>query len=461
VDLTEAILQRNVQLAERVAEDMENFNYLDEYGYTPLIQSVIANEIEITKFLLDKGADPNQQDSTGSSALHWSIYNNNYDMSALLLSHKADPNSYNTASEPALAKPILRNDYKPKQLLLENGASPQFAQDYIKVKLLGHQYELTGSVDIVDTNGVFTEVDYEGFFLESTLDLIHFSLVEFQNNFAARPLQHWFSTIRLTIQCLSVSQQLLRYDHYLTEHKDQVKAIKNFLTFDSFILPLNQQGHALSLVKHGHLIAIVDRAKDSPPNDRIPIYFLNRSAQLNPELLFALVFERQDIKTIHKIIKNRLALQEVDSLSIPDQHIGNCSWANIEATLPVMKLMTSFNDRLSDEEREAMHSDCLELFHRWQRWGRERNLTSVIRDFKSASPARRACMAALFAAIIFQRCHVDNDHEFALASQMLPMLLKKEYDYIIESYKKFYIYEKPTQAGTNFLEIIERYRREA
>lgn len=460
MDLTEAILRRDLELVGQYVAGLENICYLDEYGYTPLIQSIIANEIEIAKFLLNHGADPNQKDTTGGTPLHWAIYNDNLELTQLLLEHKADPNAYNISSEPVLAKAILRHNQPLKDVLFAAGASAQFANDYIKVKLLGHRYELIGSVDIVDTQGVFTEVDYEGFYLESSIDLIRYSLFEFQNNFAARSLQHWFGAISLIISCLGAGLKLLKRDHYLTEHNKQVQAIEEFLQNDSFILPLNQQGHALSLVKHGQLVAIIDRAQDSPPNNRIPIYFLNRPAQLNIELLFALVFERQSVKSIHQALKKRLALQEVDSLEIADQRMGNCSWANIEAAVPVMKLMMNFNDRQSKAEKESLRADCLELLYRWQQWGRERTLTSVIRDFKTASPARRACMAALFAGIIFQRCHAANDQDFALATRMLPYLLKKEYTYLIDSYKQFYIYNQSTEAGANFLEIIDRYYRE-
>lgn len=460
MDLTEAILQRNHALCERIIKAQENLNYLDEYGYTPLIQAVIANDQKTTTLLLEHGAHPNQKDSTGNSALHWAIYNNNHDIVKLLLQHNADPNSYNISSEPILAKPILRQDNPIKKLLMEHGASPQFANDYIKVKLLGHCYELVGSVDIVDTNGVFTEVDYEGFFLESTIDLINYSLIQFRNNFAARPLKHWFNAIELTTECLYTSQQLLKNDHYLIDHSKQVEAINQFLKKDTFILPFKQQGHALSLVKLGHLIAIIDRAKDSLPNNYIPIYFLNRSTQLNAKLLFNLVFENQSVEAIHTALRKQLSLQEVDRLNIADQYIGNCSWANIEAALPVIKLMLSFNQRQSDSEREALHNDCLELFHRWQNWNKKRHLISFIREYKSASAKRKACMAALFAGIIFQRCDAKNDDDFALASQMLPILLKKEYNYLIESYKTFYVYQNPTEAGANFLEIIDRYKRE-
>lgn len=460
MDLTEAILRRDMQLVEQCLLQLDEINYLDEYGYTPLIQSVIADEIEIATLLLEHGADPNQKDTTGGTPLHWAIYNDNLELTKLLLSHQANPNAYNISSEPVTSKAILRNNIPLKKALYAAGASAQFANDYIKVKLLGHRYELTGSVDIVDTEGVFTEVDYEGFYLESSVDLIRYSLIEFQNNFAARALQDWFGVIELVVNCLEAGLQLLKRDHYLTEHSKQVEAIEAFLKHDSFILPLNQQGHALSLVKHGQLIAIVDRAKDSLPNDRIPVYFLNRPAQLNAELLFALVFERQSVKTIHNALKKRLALQEIDSLAITDQQMGNCSWANIEAAVPVIKLMMNYDARNNEEQKQLLHTDCLELLQRWQQWGRERTLNSVIREFKSASAARRACMAALFAGIIFQRCHADRDQDFELASRMLPYLLKKEYSYIIDSYKQFYVYNQPTEAGANFLEMIERYQRE-
>ena len=458
MDLTQAILHADTGLLKQLLAATPNINYLDEYGYTPLIQAVIINSFDKTELLLQHGADPNQKDLTGRSALHWAVSNDDFELAKLLLEYKADPNSYNVASEPILAKAIMRGSMALKNLLIEHGGSTEFANDYIKVKLLGHRYELIGSVDIVDTHGVFTEVDYEGFYLESSVDLIRYSLLEFRDNFAARAIYHWFDAINITAHALTEAQQLLKHDHYLAKQQDQLQATHRFLDQPNFILPINQQGHAYSVVKVGDLLAIVDRATDSPPKDRIPIYYINRKAQLNANLIWPIAFEKQEIKTIHQALKQTLALQEVGSLPMADQRIGNCSWANIEATIPVMKLMLHFNGSSSELQKNELIADSLELFNRWRHWDRERALSFVITDFKLASTARKACIAALLAGILFQYCSADNDEHFALAERIIPIVTARGYEYLIDSYKQFYVNTKPTKAGKNLLALLERYK---
>lgn len=461
MDLTQAILHSDTTVLKQILQRTDTINYLDEYGYTPLIQAVVINSVEKAELLLNHGADPNQKDITGRTALHWAVSNDDVDFSKLLLNYKADPNSYNVASEPILAKAIMRSNTLLKKLLIEYGGSTNFANDYIKVKLLGHRYELIGSVDIVDTKEVFTEVDYEGFYLESSIDLIRYSLNEFRENFASRAIYNWFDTIDTIYNSLTQAQKLLKHDHYLAKQQDQLQATHHFLEQDNFILPINQQGHAFSVVKSGQLLAIVDRAKDSLPNDRIPIYYINRKAQLTPNLIYPMAFERQDIKMIHQNLKQSLSLQEIESLPIPDQRIGNCSWANIEATIPVMKLMMNFNGSKTASDKNSLIADSLELFNRWRHWDRERALQFVIADFKLASPARQASIAALLAAILFQHCLATNDEHFAIAERIIPIITGRGYEYLIDSYKKFYINDRSTKAGANLLALLDRYQRES
>ena len=86
----------------------EDVNQIDEYGFTPLIEAAIVDNIEISQLLLDQGADPNQQDVTGGTALQWAAENNNLRLCKLLLEHKANPNAYNFAGQPVLVMPTLR-----------------------------------------------------------------------------------------------------------------------------------------------------------------------------------------------------------------------------------------------------------------------------------------------------------------------------------------------------------------
>ena len=137
----------------------------DEYGFSPLIEATIANKIDVVALLLEYGADINNADTTGRTALHWAVDNHNIALCELLLANKADANAYTTAGQAVLVCPLLRQQVELKKLLYRYGAKLSFAQDFIQAKLLGHRYELTGQVDIVNGAKNFIEIKSLDFIL--------------------------------------------------------------------------------------------------------------------------------------------------------------------------------------------------------------------------------------------------------------------------------------------------------
>ena len=63
----------------------ESLDDIDEYGFTPLIETAITRNTEIARQLLSRGVDINKSDVTGRTALHWAVDNNDLDISRLLL----------------------------------------------------------------------------------------------------------------------------------------------------------------------------------------------------------------------------------------------------------------------------------------------------------------------------------------------------------------------------------------
>lgn len=151
-------------------------NQIDEYGYTPLIQTAIVNSVPKAKLILEAGADVDFSDLSGRTALHWAADNNNAELVKLLLEHRANPNAFTRAGQPVLAISVLRNQDAIKKLLYQYGADLNFAQDFINAKLLGHRFELEGRADIVNNIGTFIEVEFEGFYLEFSLEIVAESL---------------------------------------------------------------------------------------------------------------------------------------------------------------------------------------------------------------------------------------------------------------------------------------------
>ena len=110
MSLANAILNNRPDLVEQYLKMGAPINEMDEYGYTPLIEAGIVNDLQMTKLLLAHNADPNGQDMAYGTALHWAVENSNLEMASLLLEHGANANAYTTASESCMVKPLLRRN---------------------------------------------------------------------------------------------------------------------------------------------------------------------------------------------------------------------------------------------------------------------------------------------------------------------------------------------------------------
>ena len=94
------------EVRKLVLQRAVDVNQADEYGFNPIIEAAIANNLEIAKLLLDAGADPNLRDMTGGLALHWAVENDNPELCELLIKHGADVNAYSRGSEAPLVKAL-------------------------------------------------------------------------------------------------------------------------------------------------------------------------------------------------------------------------------------------------------------------------------------------------------------------------------------------------------------------
>ena len=182
MSIAKTIIHGSVADVAKELASTATLDEVDEYGYTPLIQTAIVSDVAKTELLLNAGADPNFTDLTGRTALHWAADNNNLELASALLEKGANANAYTRAGQPTLVMPLLKEYEALKKLLYQHGAKLSFAQDFINAKLLGHVFSLTGRVDIVDSDDVFTEVEFEGFYLEFSLALVHTSFSDFKNN---------------------------------------------------------------------------------------------------------------------------------------------------------------------------------------------------------------------------------------------------------------------------------------
>ena len=336
--LSDAIMRGSIEDVSREIDRLDTVNYIDPYGYTPLIEAAIVNDLEKARLLLTAGADVNQPDITGRVPLHWVTNRYNLPFAETLLQHGANPNAYNTKSgESVLVTPLLREQSDLKALLLQYKANLPFAYDYIHAKLMGHRFELVGSVDIVDTQGVFVEVDYEGFYSEFCLKLVAESLRDFRHHFLARPLKPWVKYIHDTEILLENASQLLWYDHYWMDPREYELPIYRLLKRNPLVISLNQEGHAATVIQHHDVFAICDRAQDFWYKDKVPIFKIGRPQALTRQLWLDILYRHQSFNSIYHTLHEQLALEKIGEVPLfSSQRVGTCAWTSIECILPVL-----------------------------------------------------------------------------------------------------------------------------
>jgi hypothetical protein len=441
--ISDQIIYGDANSVKAVMQQVRDVDFIDEYGYTPLIQTAIVNNVEMMEAVLAAGADVDMPDLTGRTALHWAVDNQNQKMVKVLLAAKANPNRYTIASQPVLSKPILRHDPQMKSFLVEHGASSMFANDYINAKLLGHRFELSGFVDIVDANGYFTELSYEGFVLEFTLDVIQASLTEFKKNYAARHLSDQFFMLDIALCALKRGMRLTRFQNYLLDLKGKTKEINHLLQQDPLVIPVGQEGHAITIVRHGQLMAICDRAEQEDPNTpTVEVFYMNRPARLTAELCVPLIFKHQTLDAVKATLKQALKLQSIGHLDLPKQLMGNCSWANVEASIPTLILLYGMHQAQDKKTIKAYRQMAKQIFRQWQEWDKERALQFCLQDFDDASDARKAAKVTILAAIFTQSCRATNEFELTRAKKIFPYLKTPGYEYVLKTYMHTYIKRK-------------------
>lgn len=455
--LADAILQEDIQSVRQFIQYGENLNEFDEYGFTPLIEAAIISHVSLSKLLLEHGADPNQQDVTGGTPLHWAAENNNIELAQLLLNYRADPNLYNLAGQPILVMPLLRRQTKLKNCLLEGGADLVFAQDYINTKLLGHIFELIGTVNIIDPKNQYVEVDLEGFYLEVTIGLVSEALHQFHNHFAARQLRRYAGLAQFIVEVMQRASRLIRYNQYRVDVSKHSAEIKNLIHQEPLLIPVGYEGHAITFIKFGSTWVKCDRREDSRLFDNIMFYEIQNMQAMNDEFIMNLMYQKQSDQFINEELDRILNLKPITELKIEAQISGNCSWANVEAVIPALFLLTLMKMNEDNQDLSYYKSLALKFFHQWREWNKKRTLDFCIYSYEQGDAIRRACKTETLAAVLFQRAqfHGAADREFI--EKILSVLIGSPYEYLLKNYLRVYYYEGLTEEGKKFAKLLRDY----
>ncbi len=430
----------------------ESLDDIDDYGFTPLIECAIMKRVDIAEQLLDRGVLVDKSDVTGRTPLHWAIDNNDIELAKLLLARGANPNAYTTSGLSILVYPLLRGQNPLKHLLYQYGAKLDFAMDFINAKLLGHRYELKGYVDIVNAEGAFIELNYEGFILEFTVAIIKDSLRRFISSFSTRHLRPFFSYLYAIMDGFVVASELLQLQHHPRLNASHRKRLEVLVKSPMLILPAASSGHALGFVRYKNLWAKIDRGENSLKEGSVNIYKITRPELINAKFLEEFLFKKQSRQFFQKQINQYLGLESLLKLPISSQITGNCSWANIQAIVPVAYAM----QQLAIKPKQAFSSDdALKLYEALVEWDKDRALDECIHRFYLATPARQASIAAILGAVLFQACDYADDHQVLRAEKILTILSLPTYYYILSSYLEIYCVKRLTRRGNNLLKLLD------
>lgn len=432
-----------------IAED-ELLDDIDEYGFTPLIECAITNQPHIAELLLKRGVDVNKPDITGHTALHWAIDNANEELVLLLLEKGANPNCYTPNGISPLVFPVLRAQHHLKQILYRYGARLDFAQDFIYAKLLGHRFELKGYIDIVNAENEFIELNYEGFMLEFTVAAMQDSLHRFTSSYSTRALRSSFSDIYAVIDGLKIASDLLRLQHQHFLNDTHLASIEKMLQEPLLIFPVASRGHAMGFVRYQHWWAKIDRGENSQKEGSVNIYEMTRPEMITVSFVQKFLFKKQGRVFFHQTINQLLGLVPIAKIKIPAQIIGNCSWANIQAILPVACALLQMGVFGQFSEEAVLH-----LNDAWVEWDRDRALDGCIQKFYQASPIRKASLASMLAAVLVQTCDAREGLHLSRAEKILAVLMTPEYQYILNSYLEEFCIKRLTRRGNNLLKLLD------
>jgi hypothetical protein len=444
------IIHRRMPEFDAYLREGESLDDIDEYGFTPLIESIITRQVSIAEELIIRQVDVNKPDVTGRSPLHWAVDNNDLEIAQLLLRHGANANAYTPNSLSVLVYPVLRRQDPLKHLLYQHDAKLDFALDFIYGKLLGHRFELKGDVDIVNAENEFVELDYEGFILEFTIAILRDSLRRFTSSYSTRHIRDSFPFLYTIMDGLTIADELLQYQHHPKISDDNLHRINELLQSPMLILPAASRGHALCFIRYHEWWAKIDRGENSLKEGSVNLYRITRPEAFNLNFIQDFLYKKQNRSYFHQLINQQLGLMPIVTLPLESQIAGNCSWANVQAVIPTAHIMQEL-----EQFGEVDPLQALTLYEEWVEWDKERALDECISRFYSANPLRKASIAAMLGAVLFQACDYNKHHHLERAEKILKILVLTDYEYIIKSYLREYCVKRLTHKGNNFLKLLD------
>lgn len=453
--ISHEIIYGNYDSVKKLINAGANVNEKDDWGFVPLIETVLCNKPSIAYLLLENGAGVDERDMTGQTALQWAVNHRNLELCKLFLDHQANPNHYSNDGQPILVNPILRGEHEIIQMLVAKGADLTLPNDYINAKLIGHRFELVGKGDIINTKGQFIELNFEGFYLEFTVGIILRTLTTFFNSEFGKKYAAYATVIQKIIRTLKTASELVQYKYTNEGPKKHEKIIKELLNQDTVIVPVSYEGHAITFAKAGKLLAKCDRGVKRIV-DTVVAYQVGNPYALNPGFLEDLMYNAKSNSYIHTDIKKILNLNPFTTMPARYQLSGNCSWANVEASVPALMFMLMFRGDINNRgEIATLKNSIMSYYDTWTEWDKDRVLGELINDFYiQKDKPRKAAKVAILGAILLQRCRSNHPKEVLRAKEILKVMTEPEYNFFLKDYIKVYCTKAAGEIGKNFAELL-------
>ena len=435
--LAEAIIYDKESSVIKTIKAGADVNETDQYGFRPLIQAVICKKKKVLQCLLEYGADLEQTDFLGRTPLQWASDREEFEFCEILLQANANPNHYSADGQPILVNPILREQLELVNLFVKFNANTQFAQDFISAKLIGHRFELTGEADIVSPDGKFIPLSFEGFYLEFSTNLLQRSLNNFVNSIDGQKFESFHGKLQKILTAMKYATQLTGF----SKHKNKSpfeNDINDILTQELLLIPAAYKGHAITFVKYKNLWAKCDRGVGNIANTVI-IYEIGNPFALTRELYYKILYEPKTEEFVKQEIKEILNLTTIKTLPTRSQLVGNCSWANIETSVPTMLFMLSYNPQLhSKQNLNKLQKSIYNFYHTWINWDKNFALDEALEDFELACTLRKLSKAIILGGILIQRSSASDKSDVLRAKKILSILTQPNFQFILENYRKIY-----------------------
>jgi len=261
----------------------------------------------------------------------------------------------------------------------------------------------------------------------------------------------YFALLYGVIDAFEVADKLLQLQRQTSLDADyQYARIAELIQAPLLILPAASRGHAFCFVRFGTWWAKIDRGENSLKEGTVNIYHMKRPEALTVDFIYHFLYKRQPRQFFHHDINQILGLESVLKMPLTQQISGNCSWANVQGVVPVAYAMQQLGVSHPFSEDEAMT-----IYQAWTAWDKDRAIDECIQRFYLADKPRRASIAQMLGAVLFQACNAALPHHLARAEKILTILALPEFKYILNSYLTIYCVNTLTKKGNNLLKILD------